>query len=453
MQIRVLTHTRCLTVLALLCVSATTASAQPEGPSLLEFNFSNPGARSLALAGAFAGLADDATAVFANPAGLVQLARPEVSLEFRRWGYATPFIEGGRFSGSPTGLGLDTMSGSRVGVSNQQLAGVSFFSVALPRDRFTLAFHGHQVANFELEARRQGMFTDDLETARSYDAGFVIDGTLRLAESRNVTRLEMFVYGLTGAVRVTETVSVGGGLNRYSMSFRNTGQAYGFSPATLPQGPYGPATLDEAVRLATTVAVSESSDWQVSGGFLWQVAPGWRVGGFYRGAPLFGIRGTETTGPALTPVPVGTVVKRAVGTVGLPGVYGLGTAYQSGPLTLSAEWDRVGYSTFIETLDLEPVANVEDIDVDDASQVRVGGEWVFTGLNPIVAVRGGAWFDPDHRVRSTESAIARALFPAGDDHWHGTAGVGVAFATFQIDVGVDLSEERDTLSLSTVYSF
>ena len=37
----------------------------------LEFNFSNPGARSLAMGGAFVGRADDASAAYANPAGLV----------------------------------------------------------------------------------------------------------------------------------------------------------------------------------------------------------------------------------------------------------------------------------------------------------------------------------------------------------------------------------------------
>ena len=48
-----------------------------------EFNFNNPGARSLALGGAFIGLADDATAAVANPAGLVILQRPELSGEVK----------------------------------------------------------------------------------------------------------------------------------------------------------------------------------------------------------------------------------------------------------------------------------------------------------------------------------------------------------------------------------
>src|ERR1700680_1447607 len=52
-----------------------------ESLSGLQFNFGNPGARSLAMGGAFLGLADDASAAEANPAGLTILRKPEISLE------------------------------------------------------------------------------------------------------------------------------------------------------------------------------------------------------------------------------------------------------------------------------------------------------------------------------------------------------------------------------------
>ncbi|MGB5658326.1 MAG: UPF0164 family protein [Thermoanaerobaculia bacterium] len=48
------------------------------------FSLANPGARSPGLGGAFTALADDATAALANPAGLDQLAEPEVSVEGRQ---------------------------------------------------------------------------------------------------------------------------------------------------------------------------------------------------------------------------------------------------------------------------------------------------------------------------------------------------------------------------------
>lgn len=64
--------------------SAGALGQEPPQPIVnLQLNFSDPGARSLGFGGAFIGLADDATAAFANPAGLVQLGRPEVSIEVR----------------------------------------------------------------------------------------------------------------------------------------------------------------------------------------------------------------------------------------------------------------------------------------------------------------------------------------------------------------------------------
>jgi len=47
------------------------AAQEPVVP--LQMSFSDPGARSMGLGGAFVALADDATAAFSNPAGLVQL--------------------------------------------------------------------------------------------------------------------------------------------------------------------------------------------------------------------------------------------------------------------------------------------------------------------------------------------------------------------------------------------
>ena len=47
-----------------------------EGLAFLQLNFFNPGARALAMGGAFIAMADDATAAVANPAGLTTLNPP-----------------------------------------------------------------------------------------------------------------------------------------------------------------------------------------------------------------------------------------------------------------------------------------------------------------------------------------------------------------------------------------
>ena len=81
--------------------SSVFAITDEEGNASLQFNFSAPGARSLAMGGAFIGLADDATAAFSNPAGLVQLASPEVSLEYRVNDFTTEYVDSGSYSTDP----------------------------------------------------------------------------------------------------------------------------------------------------------------------------------------------------------------------------------------------------------------------------------------------------------------------------------------------------------------
>src|SRR4051812_50084774 len=81
---------------------ARPAAAQTTAQFPVQFDFVTPGARALALGGAFIAAADDATAAFTNPAGLAFLARTEVSFEARYRQGETPYLSGGRVSGSIT---------------------------------------------------------------------------------------------------------------------------------------------------------------------------------------------------------------------------------------------------------------------------------------------------------------------------------------------------------------
>ena len=100
-----------ISVAAALTLTALSARAQTGQTAQipLQFDFLSPGARSLALGSAFIAVADDATAAFTNPAGLMFLIRPEVSAEFRYRRLETPFLSGGRISGVVTNIGQDTL--------------------------------------------------------------------------------------------------------------------------------------------------------------------------------------------------------------------------------------------------------------------------------------------------------------------------------------------------------
>src|SRR3954468_3606225 len=72
-------------VCSLVALPLAAQNTDIESLSGLQFNFGNPGARSLAMGGAFLGLADDASAAESNPAGLTILRKPEISIEGRNY--------------------------------------------------------------------------------------------------------------------------------------------------------------------------------------------------------------------------------------------------------------------------------------------------------------------------------------------------------------------------------
>lgn len=123
-----------------------------------QFNLSNPGARSLGMGGAFAGLADDATAAYANPAGLTILTRPEVSFEGRTASFRLPLLTTEPIFGFVVRRrdGLDigrVVAGATrpvpLGTPDAVDTTASFLSFVLPLREWTLAFYRHQLTDLE----------------------------------------------------------------------------------------------------------------------------------------------------------------------------------------------------------------------------------------------------------------------------------------------------------------
>lgn len=426
-------------------------------PGSFDFSFSNPGARSLGFGGAFVALADDATAAFANPAGLVKLERPEVSLEGRHWEYSTPFLAGGRIGGTPTGVGLDTTTGARRDRSAQEVDAISFASFVYPRRRWSLALYHHRQVAFESQIATSGLFGDH---ARPFPP--------RYAEMRSATDSEISAFGAALGVRLADDLSVGVGISRFAVDLWTLSQFY-FPSRPTPDQLFAPIPFD-AARLGVEVTLAtEQNDWGVHGGFLWQATEQWSFGGFYREGPDFPLAIRVTSGPGL-PVPPGgqgpppgtELARIDIDPLEFPDVYGLGVSWRSrdGATTLAFEWDRVGYSEILAGL--ERAVGETGGALDDADELHFGAEYVFLDRSPVLALRAGAWLDPDHQVRSArprgtsddpDSELLGALFPAGKDEWHWAVGLGAAFERFQVDLAADFSERVDTLSLSAIYTF
>src|SRR6185295_7207422 len=122
-------------LIALIALPAAAQNTDIESLSGLQFNFGNPGARSLGMGGAFIGLADDASAAEANPAGLTILRKTEISIEGRNFEEQQLFSTSGTF---PEIVRTPFTHYS-------QRVDLAFASVVYPvKDRFTLGAYYHE---------------------------------------------------------------------------------------------------------------------------------------------------------------------------------------------------------------------------------------------------------------------------------------------------------------------
>ena len=121
---------RCVLFLAFVLRMAAAVRAQNTNDlnSGIQFDFSPSGARSEAMGGAAVALAEDATAVYANPAGLATFDRREFSVEARGWEWTSWIWNDGHAFGPPTGIGTDTISGLQAATFSKKDFGPSFVS-------------------------------------------------------------------------------------------------------------------------------------------------------------------------------------------------------------------------------------------------------------------------------------------------------------------------------------
>ncbi|HEX4955084.1 MAG TPA: outer membrane protein transport protein [Thermoanaerobaculia bacterium] len=445
-----------LALLAVLVVFGLPARGQSndEIQTGAQFNFSTPGARSLGLGGAFLGLADDATAAYANPAGLAQLAASEVSVEGRSWRFESRFAAGGHTPETGvTGIGIDTAGGVQEGRIARETAAASFLSTVYSGGRWAIALYRHQLADYEAAIDSQGPFVGGR------------GNTARTQPVRSQLDLEIWHVGAAGSWRVTDGLFLGASLSSYDFALSSRTERFARNPPTgdpvrdgLTGNHFGPADFLPENLSNIQTQDGEDRDWGVNLGLLWKANGQWSVGAVYRQGPDFGFRAEVVDGPRGNRP---GQVREDLGGSGLfhvPDVFGVGVVWRaSDELTFAFDWDHVRYSALTE--DLVNVLRTsgsepEHFAVDDANELHLGCEWQTLASKLPFAVRLGAWWDPDHRIRyqgTNELLLAR--FRRGEDELHLAGGLGVVIHRLQLDLAADVSETTRTFSLSAVARF
>jgi len=417
-----------LAISSLLLSASASAITDTESLSGAQFNFSNPGARSLAMGGAFIALADDATAAVANPAGLMQLSSTQVSLELRSTSFDTPFVSGGSYGINPL-----NRSGLAFGESQERENGVAFAAFTRAGERLSWSLFYHQLGSFSNSLANSGVRLNEI----SPTALFIEPYT---------AQLEFSVEGFGGAVatKLGEQFLIGFNVASYSFDYSASRVQFDSAQPTLP------------VRNTLSESESDSRDLGFGVGALFKPNDVFSMGLSYIRAPEFQYQSTLRLASGNTRV--------ALASFNVPHRLSLGAAYRaSDALTFSFEASRVEYSRLAENA-TSAFTIPPSFSADDGTEIRFGMEYVLLNMQRPLSLRAGVWRDPAHRVTSIDptatnlidraaQSINWALFTPGEDQTHVSFGLGWAFESFQFDVGADLSEEYDTVSMSGVWRF
>jgi long-chain fatty acid transport protein len=424
-------------VVLLVAAGSAAAITNDENNANLPFNFSNPGARSLAMGGAFLGAADDATAAYTNPAGLTRIGlEQQVGIELRRVDHRVPYPSGGSVSILPFDL-----SGVRYATARETVDEVAFVSWVLPRDRWALALYRHQMLDY-----RNAYATAPIAFAQL--PGAEIFGFRASAE------LEIVNYGVSFAYNLSDALSLGLGLSYYDFDIDTLTERF-------PSGETSPINRQ--------TQRGDDTDVGYSFGLLYRGSDRFSIGLSYRSAPRFTYQARNVFLGGAAPVQTAdfrTAFKA-------PDTFGIGFSWRpSDRLMLNLDLNRINYSNLSDPVDdafggtgPDELQLLRQIRAASVFEPRLGGEYVFDQMRFPLSLRAGVWKEKLHKlsfVGDPDSAnfadplstyAEAVLFSAGDDETHVSAGFGLAFPRFQLDVGYDHSDVRRTLSLSGVFRF
>jgi long-chain fatty acid transport protein len=468
-----LIHSRAAGVGALIGLLACAAPARGQGSEDVnagQFDFSLPGARSLAMGGAFIALADDATSAYSNPAGLIQLGRPEVSLEYRGWDFDATAIDQGHAFGAPTGIGLDTVPGVVSKSFPSSTSGVSFASFVYPRTRWALGLFAHRFPKFKTTKQVQGAFFNCQGGILDHDQAPFCQALI--AETNGIDRVQpkvqeikigLWSAGATFSFKLGSGFSLGASALYYTFSIDSTNQVYStFAPGDL----FGPLNANALDLVSTQKGDDHAFAW--NGGFRWSFGS-FVLAGAYRRGPTFHFSDVvQAKVKHLGECLEDQICSDETVRFKVPDTFAVGLVFRPvPPLTLSFQYDFVKFTDLLgpQSSGLPPnAARTVDanLKVEDANRFRFGVEYlkVFSG-GQALSLRGGVWYDPAHRVYfdgDPDTGLPypqyALLFPKGQSQTHATGGVGfVVQPHFQMDAALDVSELYQTLSVSTIWKF
>ncbi|MBI5696155.1 MAG: outer membrane protein transport protein [Nitrospirae bacterium] len=333
------------------------------------------GARATGMGGAFIAVADDATAASWNPAGLVQIERPEVSA-------VGGFSSRREVFKSATHPELDGGNGTTA-------ADINYLSAACPftvMDRNVVASLNFQRL-YDMNTDFSGSFREVLGVAP-----FTITTD---TEQTWKTRGGLSTVSPALAIQITPALSAGVTVNRWANPFEDNGWVAESS------GSYN-VTFFFPPGLSGTFSNKDENEFSGTNfnvGLMYNPTANLTLAGVYKSGFTASIERTRRGYDSLA-APGGFSSNDRL-YLSMPQSYGLGVAYRhSDTLTAALDVYRTEWSEYMQDEDgVKTRPNIKKAEsastVDATTQVRLGGEYLFVRDKYVIPVRAGAFYDPE----------------------------------------------------------
>ncbi len=375
------------------------------------------GARATGMGGAFIAIADDATAASWNPAGLIQLENPELS------------VVGAYFHRTE-----DFSSNDHPEINNKGSIddlNLNYFSATYPLNLFN--------KNMVVSVNYQRLY----EFERSLDHLFDFSSAgLNLLQDKQFDQDGFLsALGLAGAIQLTPGLSLGATVNIWTDKlFWDNGWEEKFSEQST--GTQGGASL--TVDTSITDRYTDFKGFNANFGLLWNINEQLTLGAVLK-TPFeasihhdFRFTSTNILGPPANTTTSSNLNLTEDVNLDMPLSYGIGLAWRySDALSFAFDMYRTMWSDYILTdgddNEFSPVDGrpKSDSDVDNTTQVRLGGEYLFIGQQTVVPVRAGLFYDPQPSEGSPEDFYGVAV------------GSGIVYKKLIFDVAYQLRWGND----------
>ncbi|MDJ0835034.1 MAG: outer membrane protein transport protein [Acidobacteriota bacterium] len=417
----------------------------------LQFRFSNPGARSLGFGGAFIGLADDATAPVANPAGMVRTSKRSLSLELNvnRRDNEIPFAGGDIIQTNLFEFDFNLQETS----APETLFGAPYGAVVFPVGKWRLALFAHQQANLE-----RSYSTDQINICQISDNDYPDCEVTEESFGPGNDVVDMQIWNLGGSAAYAFNDNFSMGLSLFTSELD-----------------YQADSVVDVIRPTRTVQVSKlagGTDTDFGGifGALWRITEDLSVGVTYKFQPEFTYTAELAKSGPLSNTRDDFVTDALFK---IPDSFAIG--FSINPVdaaTLNLDANRVYYSQITDELLDFSAAETQDgaitQSIGDVTEIHVGFEWIFLNMANPLSLRLGYWLDPYHAPISNVSdsqilggpvtdAFARDIFflqRFEEDENHYALGLGWTFGEkLQLDMAYEYGEKSSNGTVSGIYRF